>query len=659
MNRSADDVRPVAAAAPKKRDGNDTVETYSTALTLSNTMVGAALLSLSYTIVRIGWGMGLVLMAFAFTYSLFGFYAVIDAAHYTQSRTLRGCVTAVFGPIPAMVMDVCIVLMYTGLLVVYVSICGDYIGACITGFSYGRASFDIRYTKLILGGLLLPLTLLRSVKALSNISGFCIIFIFVSVLSITVYFFIGLGKRKVACNVAGLQIDEPFTGSTCDLDANTCTWEPFPSPMYIVGPAHTVAWKAFLEIVRRVSVFMPLFGCHASIAPLLHELKGTPIRRWKILRKAITIAAATTGALYLISGFGSSLMFNRYIQANVLLSFLPTEIYMTVVRLLYTLVMALSYVVILFPIRVIIMSWWSLSNETKKGKVVFVCIGIILMIVSVTLSIFVPSIDTVFNAISALFGIAVYWLVPLLLRWKLPFIQATSPLAFPDEVQDEAEDDTVAVGAFAMFGLNVNYARTMSKVLSRDHALQSRLRTRSELRQNQNDIAARGRAATLAVPKGSRDPLLTPSNPPLVTENLRSEPPITDRNTILTQQRNRTISIADSHPTKPFDLTDDANSPDRKAPPPGVTADLLIMQQVVDEFRAEQAEQATRPETVAIPIEEQEIDMTDPRRVLLLKKMTKLRFGGFMAATTIICIINLTAFFLSTFVDTNTFTFNI
>lgn len=752
---SGDAVKVSAGSAKVKKEQSDFLATYGTALTLSNTMVGAALLSLPFTIVRLGWVVALFIMAFAFTYSLFGFYAIIDTAHFTQSRTLRGCVVAMFGNKIAMAMDVCIVLMYTGLLVVYISICGEYISACITGFSHGRASFRLEYIKVIIGVLLIPTTILKSPAALSNISGFCILFILITVLSVFGYFIAGLVKKEVACNVAGITesslykkaLSNGFAGPS--QDSTIGSWKPFPNPMFIYAPAHTVPWMAFLEIVRRVSVFMPLFGCHASIAPLLSELQGTPNKRRLLLKKAITIAITVSLILYLLNGIGSALMFSQVIQANVLISFPPSNIYMTVIRLLYAFVVALSFAIIMFPIRVIIMSWWNIDKQTRKGHIIFITIGVSLTVVAVLMSTFIPSIDTVFNAIAALFGIAVYWLVPLFIRWKVPEIAAHSriphtddddevgyvnPEALPephrrDTVLKRGRTDSVAVGAFAFLGMTMGQARTMSKVFVRERSINNRERSRSQIRTEQRANETRNRAATLAAPqkaevasilsiKGyssqtrtqessanelapcvvrsgieevsgsshniwqtsgqSVDPSMpsTSAPAPTLAHTACTGPPKPEEKpslpvprrlsqrafpapaptsesalAVATANRYRAMSIADSKPTHTFDLlTEQTNIHNASLlADPNLPEDMRIALEVAAELEQNGG-------TLEAPSEEYpEPDMTDPWRVALLKKMTKCRKVTIICSACMIVVMNLTAFFLSTFVNTDTF----
>jgi len=65
-------------------------------------------------------------------------------------------------------------------------------------------------------------------------------------------------------------------------------------------------------------------------------------------------------AMYLIVGlFGAWMFKNDRMHDNILLNFLPTEIMMTIVRLLYAFVVILSYMIIIYPVRATFMEWFN------------------------------------------------------------------------------------------------------------------------------------------------------------------------------------------------------------------------------------------------------------------------------------------------------------
>ena len=152
------------------------------------------------------------------------------------------------------------------------------------------------------------------------------------------------------------------------------------------------------------------------------------------------MASITVFVLYMLNAVSSYLLFGKNIASNVLVSFPSNNYVMTAVRLCYALVIIMSFVVIVYPIRSIFMEWMNLDMTTKIGKIVFYIIGILLTVFGVGFSILVPDIVTVFNAVSALFGIAVYWVIPIIARWKLPDLEMNSQVPESDDEEMQRRD---------------------------------------------------------------------------------------------------------------------------------------------------------------------------------------------------------------------------
>jgi len=111
---------------------------------------------------------------------------------------------------------------------------------------------------------------------------------------------------------------------------------------------------------------------------------------------------------------------------------------MTIVRLLYAIVVVLSYIVILYPARAIFMEWAGLDTTTKKGQTIFIIIGAVMVIISAAASIGIPSISTIMNWFSSIFGTVVYWCIPALAIWVVPRIHAYTTVPKTD-AEEEVE----------------------------------------------------------------------------------------------------------------------------------------------------------------------------------------------------------------------------
>lgn len=517
---------------------------YNATVTLSNTMIGVSILTFPYTVYRLGWVISALLLASAFMYSILGFNAIIDAAYLTQEKSLKAIVQIVTNKHTAMATDVVMIVHMIGVLVIYTSICGDYFHSSIVGFSYGKFNLDVRYVKAIVAVLLIPFMFMRDASKLSRIGIFSTLFIVITVVSTLAYFIIFMvhGVVTYAGSVEGAIVEfknpphcngiSHATGllpvsAIIECPTEGCKMK-FPNPLLIALPAHTTAWKAFLEIVRRISVFLALFGCQISIAPLLAELKGSAVKRRRVFRRSSFISALMVLILQVIMAISAAFSFGDKLQSNVLLSFPSVEIYMTVIKLLYACVLFIIFILKLFPIRYVILGWFKLSIDTRKGQIIFYILGMFIVSMAVLLSIFVPNIDTVFNAISALFGIVTYWLVPLLLLYKRPYLEATSAVTLLDEpnkkrkkrkhrkstsahsregqrlldlsdIDDDPDDfgvpnrrvkhhrqteetsvDQVGVGFLAFFGFPIKQARAFTKVFRNTHPMHERLLTRQD-----------------------------------------------------------------------------------------------------------------------------------------------------------------------------------
>ncbi|ESU39375.1 Amino acid transporter [Giardia duodenalis] len=542
---------PSGPEGPKQAEkvASDAKGLYDATVTLSNTMIGVSILTFPYTVYRLGWVISAILLAGAFLYSVLGFNAIIDAAYFTQERSLKAIVQIVTNKHTAITTDVVMIIHMIGVLVVYTSICGDYFHSSIVGFSYGKFQLDARYVKVIVAILLVPFMFLRDASKLSRIGIFSTLFIMITVASTAVYFIVFMirGMVTYAGTVEGaiVELKDPHghmttpseamisslispLGTTIECPTEGCKMK-FPNPLLIAFPAHTIPWQAFLEIVRRVSIFLALFGCQISIAPLLAELKGSPVKRRRIFRKSLFISALMVLILQVIMAVAAAFSFGDKLQSNVLLSFSSVEIYMTVIKLLYACVLFIIFVLKMFPIRYVILGWFRLTIDTRKGKIIFYILGLLIVTMATLLSIFVPNIDTVFNAISALFGIVTYWLIPLLLVYKRPYLEATSvntllseptkgskkrrhqnrvlvddhenkQLLEEDDVAvesgarysrephrhhghsqvEETSVDQVGVGFLAFFGFSIKQARAFTKVFRAAHPMQERLLTRQD-----------------------------------------------------------------------------------------------------------------------------------------------------------------------------------
>ena len=99
---------------------------------------------------------------------------------------------------------------------------------------------------------------------------------------------------------------------------------------------------------------------------------------------------------------------------------------MTVIKLLYAIVVLVSYPCMLFPMRECVMNWFNFNKNTKKGYFWFVVIGLLITVLCCGIAILIPDNDQVFSIVANIFGIILVELVGLMLWYKMPILEGRS-----------------------------------------------------------------------------------------------------------------------------------------------------------------------------------------------------------------------------------------
>lgn len=110
---------------------------------------------------------------------------------------------------------------------------------------------------------------------------------------------------------------------------------------------------------------------------------------------------------------------------------------MTIARFLYCIVVVCSYVIMIYTPRRVAMNWLGVDMTTKKGKISFYVIGLIICTISVLLSILVPDIATFLNIIEAFAGsLSMRAVIPIIFIYFRPKIEALSKVSYHDDEED-------------------------------------------------------------------------------------------------------------------------------------------------------------------------------------------------------------------------------
>ena len=165
--------------------------------TILSNMMGASLLSGAYIIQRLGWVLGALAFIFTIAYNYFFFYFYVECIHYTQAHSVREATEKVISKKLSLVLDVGLMISYFGFMVAYIIISATAVIQFVQNvIHYTLDSYAVK--AVISVCLIFPLCLLKSLKQLSKVASIAGLFIFITGLTIIVYFFIHV-KSGVIC----------------------------------------------------------------------------------------------------------------------------------------------------------------------------------------------------------------------------------------------------------------------------------------------------------------------------------------------------------------------------------------------------------------------------------------------------------------------------
>lgn len=141
----------------------------------------------------------------------------------------------------------------------------------------------------------------------------------------------------------------------------------------------------------------------------------------------------------MVIGVVASMMFDRSctkeqklegcipVDGNILLNFGPEDVPMTIIKLLYSIVILVSFPCMIFPVKVTMSTnWFHLDIDTKMGYFYFCLIGIVVTLVCLGLSVVIPNIDKVSSLTANIFGIVINELVAVFIWYKMPLLEQNS-----------------------------------------------------------------------------------------------------------------------------------------------------------------------------------------------------------------------------------------
>ena len=122
-------------------------------------------------------------------------------------------------------------------------------------------------------------------------------------------------------------------------------------------------------------------------------------------------------------GMTGPLIFNgknqdeAYQHDNILNNFSSSDILMSVIKIMYTVVIIVSFPVILFTLRSSLCAWFGIDRKsTKKHAMFYYLIGVTLCVLVTALAILVPQLSIIMDIFSSVFGCVIFQLMPLMIN---------------------------------------------------------------------------------------------------------------------------------------------------------------------------------------------------------------------------------------------------
>jgi len=356
-------------------------------------VLGSCLLTVPFIIYKVGWVLSIVIMVHSVASMLFTMYYYIEACYYTRAMSYKDLTKKLLGNKFANLLDVSIIVSYYGFMTAYIIISSQSV-VTFTKNVFGYQLNKYLVKSVIACCVIFPLTLLKSLKQLSQISTVAGLLIFVFVGTMVVYFFHGLSGSQTCA----------FSSSDGSQTAISYALPAFP---------RADLWTALLQFVMYVPSMHGNFSSHPVIPRLLKESLGSYLQKRRFthgpLRATMLLAAACFSAV----GFMGAAMFGRFVTQNVLEAFGPCRfVWIDVLSLLYAFVVIINFPLVLYPIKTSLVQTFGDQIETKRGYRISVAIDAAFLVLTLALALFLESIVSIFGLFASVAGFFYYFFMP-------------------------------------------------------------------------------------------------------------------------------------------------------------------------------------------------------------------------------------------------------
>lgn len=93
---------------------------------------------------------------------------------------------------------------------------------------------------------------------------------------------------------------------------------------------------------------------------------------------------------------------------------------MSIIRIIYTAVIAFGYPVVIYQIRASLASWFHVDRLARHGNLKFMSLGIGAAFLTSLVAMFTPSILIIFDPFCSIFGAVLFQMMPIMIWYKLP-----------------------------------------------------------------------------------------------------------------------------------------------------------------------------------------------------------------------------------------------
>jgi len=332
-----------------------------------NTVIGAGVLSIPFSVGTIGWALGAILLilgAFGswFSVNLLNRCALILSGYETSYGEVARRINIWY----AVVVDILLMILLLFVSILYLGISANFVVDAFK-FMAPNAPADAWYLSrtffltLIAVCVCGPLSYFRKVTFLQYTSAMAVFFILYTVVLTAVY------ATKPANEICGGFMSE--NNITSCYGPNCCVSDA-PDAACCVGLVSAFIWD-FKSIMQAIPTFITAYTCQPQIFSIYNDLRNATPKKMDIVSgSALSICAL----LYILMGICGYVTYGSHINDDLLGSY-PLNVEVTIARLGLGFVVAVSYPLLMHPTRDAVLNnifqFSKIEPDSKTGTIMY------------------------------------------------------------------------------------------------------------------------------------------------------------------------------------------------------------------------------------------------------------------------------------------------